>query len=102
MLILFVRLSLSCTMSEDEGQLESTQVSGQSARKYMWCILFHFDVDDEFPFICVSLEDFQGKDFPFDLINGHLSLADRQKPRNVAGKIFCVFAKVEEGNKKDR
>ena len=78
----------------------ATQFSGKSRRTYHWVFLFHFDVDNEFPFSSVLLEKFDGTDFPTGLITGHLGLDDRLKPRTLSrlpGQKYCVFCKVEEG-----
>ena len=86
-------------MSE-EDEPSPTQMGSNSSRRYSWCIVFHYDVNDEFPFSVIKLEKFKGTDFPFDLITGHLGLADRLKPRNLPkfrGQIHCIFAKVEKG-----
>lgn len=85
---------------EEEQQPVSTQISGQSVRSYSCCILFHFDVNDEFPFTSLPLDQFKGSDFPFNLITGHLGLGDRMQPRNFSrlpGHRYCLFAKLEEG-----
>ena len=86
-----------------EDQPPATQSSNPSHRKYVAVFLFHFDVNDEQPFTSVSLNNFDGTDFPFDLISGHLGLADRLKPRHLSrlpGSKYSIFAKCEEGKKK--
>ena len=85
---------------EEEQQPASTQVNGHSVRTYLWCIFFHFDVNDEFPFTSVPLDQLKGSDFPFQLITGHLGLENRIQPRNFSklpGHKYCLFAKVESG-----
>lgn len=77
-----------------------TQLTSGSQRKYLWIILFTFDVDVEAPFICLSLDHFQGTDFPWYLISGHLGQSDRMKPRllsRLPGPKYTVFAKIESG-----
>lgn len=77
-----------------------TQVTAGSQRNYLWIILFTFDVDTEFPFICLSLDHFKGTDFPWHLISGHLGPSDRMKPRlltGLPGQKYTLFAKVEAG-----
>lgn len=84
-------------------QPPGTQQSSSSKRVYMWVILFHYDVNDEFPFSCVLLENFKESDFPFRLITGQLGLEDRLKPiqfSKMPGPKYCLFAKVEEGSLK--
>lgn len=88
---------------EQENPLSSTQLGGASPRKYAWCILFHWDVNNEHPFSSVSLEHFNESDFPFFLITGHMGLEDRLKPRSFSrlrGQKYSVFAKIEEGERK--
>lgn len=81
-----------------------TQVTTGSQRNYVWIILFSFDLDNESPFSCLSLDQFKGKDFPWNLISGHLGLSDRMKPRllsRLPGPKYAVFAKVESGRLKN-
>lgn len=76
-----------------------TQSSDISRRIYSGVFLFHHDPDDEFPFSSVNLDQFKGTDFPFELINGHLGMNDRLKPRilsRITGKN-SIFAKIESG-----
>ena len=83
-----------------EDEPPSTQLSNPSNRHYIAVFLFHYDVDDEQPFSSVTLDHFEGTDFPFDIINGPLGLSDRLKPRHLSrlpGPRYCVFAKCEEG-----
>ena len=78
----------------------ATQTESESKRKYDWVFLFHFDTDDDTPFQCVPLQKFEGSDFPFNVINGHMSLGDRLRPRDLCifpGEKFCIFAKIETG-----
>ena len=78
----------------------STQISSSSSRIYSSVILFQYDVNKEFPFISVALDDFEGSNFPFDLISGHLGLEDRLTPREIStfkGSKLCLFAKIESG-----
>ena len=78
----------------------STQVSQPSNRNYIAVFLFRYDIDTEEPFISVPLDHFEGSDFPFDVINGHMGLSDRLKPRNLSRlpeSKYCIFAKCEEG-----
>ena len=76
-----------------------TQSSDASRRIYNGVFIFHHDPNDEFPFTSISLDQFKGTDFPFQLIDGHLGLNDRLKPRNLSGfpGQYCIFAKVEYG-----
>ena len=79
-----------------------TQLRTSSQRAYEWIILFTFDIDNECPFICLSLDHFKGTDFPWHLIGGHLGSEDRMKPRHLSrlpGPKYCIFAKVETGIK---
>lgn len=85
-------------MADDEAP--PTQVGKESGRKYQWVFLFNFDPDNETPFSWVSLDHFNGTDFPFNLISGHLGLEDRLKPRGLPGLAqskYGIFAKVETG-----
>ena len=80
-----------------------TQITSGSQRNYLWIILFAFDVDNESPFTCLSLDHFKGTDFPWHLISGHLGPSDRMKPRQLSalpGPKYAVFAKVESGKVK--
>lgn len=85
--------------SEGGGEPSSTQFSGTSPRVYLWVFLFHYDVDDENPFDCFSLDQLNGTDFPLHMITGHMGLSDRLKVRHILGSKFCVFAKIQEGIK---
>lgn len=83
-----------------EGPPQATQTDIASPRKYMWAVLFHYDPNNEHPFSIVSLDNFKGTNFPFDLVTGHLGLSERLKPRELSrlpGTKYCVFAKIEEG-----
>lgn len=87
-------------MSEVLEGPEGTQISGKSSRIYLWAIFFHFDPNDENPFSIVSLDNFKGTNFPYNLITGHLGLQNRLKPRELSklpGQKYCLFAKIEEG-----
>ena len=78
----------------------ATQASSHSNREYVAVFLFEYDIDTEQPFSSVTLDNFQGSDFPFEVINGHMGLSDRLKPRSLSrlpGRKFCIFAKCEEG-----
>ena len=78
----------------------STQVSQPSNRNYAAVLLFTYDIDNDQPFISVPLNHFEGSDFPLDVINGHMGLSDRLKPRQLSGlpgSKYCIFAKCEEG-----
>ena len=97
--IIFYSMSHERNMDEADPP-PATQDTQLSRRVYSAVILFNYDVDNEFPFISTLLNNFTGTDFPFEIISGHLGLADRLKPRSLSkfpGKKFCVFAKVEEG-----
>lgn len=89
--------------NEERDPLEepiSTQMLNPSIRKYVAVFLFHYDVNDDKPFSSVSLNNFKDTDFPFDVINGHMGLSDRLKPRHLSrlpGSKYCIFAKCEEG-----
>lgn len=77
-----------------------TQQSSGSQRIYSWVFLFEININNENPFICLSLDHFRNTDFPFELINGHMGLSDRLKPRNLSGlpgSKYYIFAKVEQG-----
>lgn len=77
-----------------------TQQKAPSNRKYVSVFLFNHDLDNENPFSSVSLDQFEGTDFPFQLINGRLSLEDRLCPRDFSkfpDSKYSVFAKCEEG-----
>ena len=79
----------------------ASQASNPSNRKYVAVFLFHYDVNDEKPFSSVSLDNFEDTDFPFDVIDGHMGLGDRVKPRKLSrlpGSKYCIFAKCERGN----
>ena len=78
----------------------ATQVSNPSDRNYVNVFLFKYDVDTEHPFSCYSLDYFKGSDFPFEVINSHMDLTDRLKPRQLSslpGSKYCLFAKCEQG-----
>lgn len=84
----------------EEQQPAGTQFLNPSSRKYVAVFLFTFDVNLESPFVSVTLDNFEGSDFPFHLISGHLGLGDRLKARILPGlpdKKYSVFAKCEEG-----
>ena len=82
----------------------ATQDSKLSRRIYSAVILFNYDVDEENPFSTTLLSHLTGTDFPFEVINSHLSLSDRLKPRSLSkfpGKKMCIFAKIEEGRNRN-
>ena len=89
------------TASDSDTREPATQDQCQSHQKYVSVFLFHYDLNTEKPFNSVSLDNFEGTDFPFHLIKGHLSLADRLKPRELSrlpGSKYCVFTKCEKGS----
>lgn len=89
-------------MAGNESEPPLTQAPQPSNRSYVAVILFHCDVDNEHPFSSVSLDHFEGTDFPFQLISGTLGLEDRLLPRTLSrlpGAKYCIFAKCETGRK---
>ena len=83
-----------------ESPVSGTQPNTTSNRTYQWAILFHYDANNEQPFSSVSVDNFKGTNFPFQLLTGHLGLDNRLKARELSrlpGTKYCVFAKVEAG-----
>lgn len=83
-----------------ESPPPNTQTNSASNRVYSWAILFKYDVNEEFPFIAVALENYNANNFPVELISGHLGLDDRLKPRQLSkfpDSKICLFAKIEHG-----
>lgn len=93
-------LRLCFIMAAESEHPPSTQVLNPSIRSYVAVFLFNYELDNQHPFSSVSLDNFEGTDFPFNLINGHMGLADRLKARTLSrlpGSKYCIFAKCEEG-----
>lgn len=95
-------MSGSGSETEASESPQATQLDNSTNRTYVSVFLFNYDLDSETPFSWVYLNQFEGSDFPFNLINGRLSLDERLKPREMSklpGSKYCVFAKCEEGRK---
>ena len=73
---------------------------GTSKFKYLWVVLFIWQLNEEFPFSVLSLDVFKGTEFPMYLINGPLSKKSRMDKytlAKLAGKKYSIFMKIQEG-----
>ena len=79
---------------------EATQDMSKSKVNYTWVILFMYSVEAEFPFSCENLNNLEGTDFPFYLMEGQLDNKSRIIPFKLhSDQPYCVFAKVQKGKK---
>lgn len=66
---------------------------------YLWCILFDWDEDEEFPFKLYQLAIFSNSELKPKWVSGELDNNSRKKPLSfsaVPGKTVSLFAKVEK------
>lgn len=82
-------------------KIPSTQEGVKSKVRYSWVVLFHFDINNENPFIIVKLRDFLDCEFPWRSIKQEFSREFRIKLFEFScfpGKQFFIFAKIQYGN----
>ena len=77
---------------------DPTQGSSRSKVVYHWVFLFMYNIEVEYPFSCVHINDLEDSEFPFNLIDGPLDDESRKVPFLLfSGLNYCLFSKIEEG-----
>lgn len=86
--------------SESESQSQSIlSLPTALTYDYLWCILFEWDVDVEFPFDIFQIGSFPTSELKPNWISGELDELSRRKKikfKSLPGRSFSLFAKVEK------
>ena len=60
-----------------------------------------YNIEVEFPFSCVHVNDLEDSEFPFDLVDGPLDDESRKRTFKLfSGLNYCLFAKIQEGKRR--
>ena len=85
-------------MDEETPVFPMTQAS--SSTRYLWVVIFVWQLNEEFPFSVVPLHIFENTNFPMHYITGPLNDSNRFAKlhlQKMVGNMYSIFCKIEAG-----